>query len=66
VFGGAWAPVVIGIISDLLGGGGMGLAIALAFASVGAILAAVCFWMGSKHYASDMDKVKDFVLEVER
>ncbi len=61
-FGGAWAPGATGLISDLLGGGGSGLASALILASAGGLLAAVCFFLGSRQYPEDVKKVDGFVL----
>ena len=65
VLGGGWAPIFVGSISDGLGGGAAGLKIALIIASLGGFLAAVCFYIGSKSYPADADRVKDIVLEAE-
>ncbi|MBU4583463.1 MAG: MFS transporter [Proteobacteria bacterium] len=65
-FIGGWAPYAVGGISDMLGGGVIGLKIALMIMSSGGILAGICFWIGSRHYPSDMDKVKGITLEGER
>ena len=64
--GGGWAPVIVGLISDALGGTGGALKTALAIVAIPSILAAICFQMASKHYPDDVDKVKGAVLEAEK
>jgi MFS family permease len=66
MFGGAWSPWVVGGISDALGGGADGLSWALLVTCVGGIGAALCFFMGSRTYVADADKVKDAVLVAEQ
>ena len=61
--GGAWAPVVVGGISDNLGGGAPGLMWAIVIACSGGLLAFICFMMGAKHYIDDEDRVKGEVLK---
>jgi MFS family permease len=65
VFGGGWAPIVVGAISDALGGGVPGLRNALIIVAFSGFLAAFVLWLGSRQYPADMDKVKDAVLEAE-
>ncbi len=65
VLGGGWAPLAVGAISDALGGGAYGLKVGLILSSVGAVLAGICLWIGSKHYSEDSDKVKHVTLEAE-
>jgi len=60
--GGGWSPWLIGVISDLIGDNGLKYAWAMACA--GPFIAAILFFMGSKHYIKDVDNVKDTVLEV--
>ena len=64
--GAAWSPSAVGVISDALGGGAWGLKAAMMILCVPGIFACICFWMGSRHYPTDMEKVKGFVLEAER
>jgi hypothetical protein len=64
LFGG-WAPELAGLISDSLGGGAEGLKIALIIMSVGGFFGGVLFFIGSKKYPEDMEKVKDHILEEE-
>jgi MFS family permease len=66
MLGGAWSPWAVGGISDILGGGASGLTWALLFSCIGGLGAAICFFMGSKTYVADADKVKDAVLETEK
>ena len=66
VFGGGWAPIVVGAISDALGGGAAGLKTALIIVAFSGIVAAFLLWLGSRHYPADMDRVKNAVLEAEK
>jgi len=63
MLGGAWAPWAVGGISDTLGGGADGLTTAFIISCIGGIAAGFCFFMGSRTFVSDADKVKDTVLE---
>jgi len=63
--GGAWAPVLVGGMSDSLGGGAAGLMWAMVIACSGGLLAFVCFMMGAKYYIADEDRVKVSVLKAE-
>jgi predicted MFS family arabinose efflux permease len=65
VFGGAWSPLMVGAISDSIGGGAPGLMWAMVVASIGGVLACFCFLMGARYYASDEDRVKGTVLQSE-
>jgi len=60
--GGAWAPVLVGGISDSLGGGAAGLMWAVVIACSGGLLAGICFTMGARHYIADEDRVRGSVL----
>jgi len=63
LFGGAWSPLAVGVISDSLGGGAEGLMRAVVLASVGGLLACLCFIMGARQYIQDEDKVRGAVIE---
>ena len=65
VFGAAWSPSAVGVISDALGGGSWGLKVAMMLLCLLGFVACFCFWRGSKHYPGDMEKVQGFVLEAE-
>lgn len=65
LFGGGWGPVIVGLLSDYLGGGVYGLKIALAIASCSGILAGLFFWIASRYYPGDTEKVCCATLEVE-
>lgn len=65
VLGGGWAPVVIGYVSDLFGGGAEGLKWALVIAGSGGILASLALLVASRTYLEDMEKVRGYVLDVE-
>jgi len=60
--GGAWAPVLVGSISDALGGGAAGLMWAVVIACSGGLLAAICFVTGARHYIADEDRVRGSLL----
>jgi MFS family permease len=66
MFGGAWAPWAAGAISDSLGGGVNGLTWALFLSCAGGLAAAVCFFKASRSYATDVNKVRDAVLEADK
>lgn len=57
VLGGAWAPMIVGAISDGLGGGGYGLKIGLLIATMGGFVGALFYWFSAKNYPTDMRKV---------
>jgi len=63
--GGAWAPVLVGGISDSLGGGAAGLMWAVVIACSGGLLAGICFTVGARHYVADEDRVKGSVLRTD-
>jgi len=63
--GGAWAPWVVGKVSDILGSGAGGLKTAMMLMCLPGIVACICFLIGSRHYPADMEKVKGFTLEAE-
>jgi MFS family permease len=56
--GGAWGPLVVGAISDAMGGGANGLSMALLVTTGVGIIGALCYFFGAKAYAADADKVK--------
>jgi hypothetical protein len=66
VLGGAWGPVVVGAISDGLGGGAEGLKAALMIVSCAGFVAAFVNWLGSRSYPADMRKVGVVVPEAVR
>jgi MFS family permease len=66
LLGGAWGPVVVGAISDGLGGGAEGLRNALIIVCLAGFVAAYLEWRGSLTYPADMDKVKGVALQAER
>lgn len=57
VLGGAWAPMIVGGISDGLGGGAHGLKVGLLLSTVGAFIGALFYWFSARHYAADQRKV---------
>jgi MFS family permease len=59
-------PVMVGAISDALGGGVQGLQYALLVPSVLVLLSILFFWLGSRTYISDLEKVKAIQLESEK
>jgi MFS family permease len=66
LLGGAWGPVVVGAISDGLGGGADGLRSALMIIFLAGFVAAYLEWRGSRTYPADVDKVKGATLQAEQ
>ncbi len=65
LLGGGWAPAGIGLISDALGGGAYGVKMALFIAPAAGVIAGILFLFGSRHYAADVLKVKNEIIEAE-
>ncbi len=65
VLGGAWGPVVVGAISDALGGGAQGLRNALIIVCLAGFVAAYVEWRGARTYPADMGRVKGVALQAE-
>ena len=54
ILGGAWAPMIVGGISDYLGGGAYGLKVGLLISTLGGFLGAGFYWLSSKSYHRDL------------
>ena len=63
LLGGAWSPLMVGGISDAMGGNAPGLAAGYMIVSAGGVLAAFCYYMSSRYFVQDSEKVKDIVIE---
>lgn len=61
----ALGPVMVGVISDALGGGLVGLQNALLVPLALVLLSILFFWLGSRSYVADVEKVKNIRLESE-
>jgi MFS family permease len=59
LFGGAWAPAIIGLISDALGGGKQGLFSALTFSQLMGIVGMLVCLRAAKFYADDFKKANE-------
>jgi predicted lipid-binding transport protein (Tim44 family) len=59
LFGGAWAPTIIGLISDALGGGKNGLFTALTFSQLVGIIGMLVFFRAAKFYTNDFKKANE-------
>jgi MFS family permease len=71
VFGGGWAPMLVGVISDafITSFGftdAVSLQSALYIMACSGFIAAIIFFIGSRSYPADMDRVKGKKLESER
>jgi len=66
VFGGGWSPYLVGAISDSLGQGAQALGTALTIASIGGVLGGICYFMASRPYPADMEKVRHEQLMAEK
>lgn len=56
LLGGAWAPYVVGIMSDAMGGGTHGLSVAMIIATAFGIIAGLCYFIASRHYRQDAER----------
>ena len=66
MLGGAWSPWLTGGISDSLGGGAHGLEIAIIIACAGGVAGGLCFFMGSRSFSADADRVRGVRIEAEK
>ena len=66
MLGGAWGPLIVGALSDHLGGGVTGLQTALIITSTTGFMGGLCFWAGSKHYPADAARVAGYQIESEK
>ncbi len=64
--GGGWGPLLVGWLSDSFGGGASGLQWAVMLTAIGGFLGALFFWISSRYYPADVDKVKHMVLQAEK
>ena len=62
VLGGGWAPMIVGGISDGLGGGAYGLKVGLLVSTLGGFLGALFYWFSSRHYAADLKRADESLL----
>jgi len=62
MLGGAWGPLVVGAISDALGGGAAGLSTALLITSVAGFLGGIILFIAAQTYPSDKAKVQEDTL----
>jgi MFS family permease len=66
VLGGGWGPLMVGFISQTLGGTAHDLMVALVISAFFGFAASIFFFMSAHHYPADMDRVKDAVLMAEK
>ena len=59
MLGGAWGPYIVGFVSDRLGGGAHGLGMAFVFCGLFGIVAGILFFIASRTYPADSQKVKN-------
>ncbi len=59
MLGGAWGPYIVGFVSDRLGGGAEGLGTAFMLCGLFGIAAGILFFIASRTYPADLQKVKD-------
>jgi len=65
LLGGAYSPWIVGALTDTMGGGAAGLEKAMMMVPATGILAAVFFFLGSRHYARDVERAKKVDLQAE-
>jgi MFS family permease len=63
LLGAAWAPMLIGLLSDALGAGAFGLKVALLISTSCGFIAGILFFLSAKHYPSDAAKIGQLVIE---
>ncbi len=63
VLGGGWSPLLVGAVSDGIGGGAWGLKIGLLITAGGGLAGSACYWLSSRHYPADIKKSEDMVFE---
>ncbi|TAL33647.1 MAG: MFS transporter [Spirochaetes bacterium] len=63
VLGGGWAPLFIGFISDAIGGGAQGLKSGLLITAIGGLAGSMFYWLSSRSYPNDMEKIRGLTLE---
>ncbi len=66
VLGGGWGPLMVGFISQTLGGTAHDLMVALIISAFFGFAASIFFFMSAQHYPADMDRVKSAVLLAEK
>jgi MFS family permease len=59
MLGGAWGPYIVGAFSDWMGGGADGLSMAVMLCGLFGIAAGILFFVASRTYPEDLQKVKD-------
>ena len=62
LLGGMWGPVIMGVLSDSFGGGSAGLSQAGMIICFAGLLASLFYFIGSKFYPEDSEKVRDEVM----
>jgi MFS family permease len=65
LLGGAYSPWIVGAMTDAFGGGAAGLEKAMLMVPATGILAAVFFFLGSRFYVRDVERVKKVDLQAE-
>ena len=65
VFGGGYGPIIVGAVSDALGGGAHGLKMGLMFMAVPGIVSAVLYFLSARHYYADMERVRHLAVMAE-
>ena len=66
VLGGGWGPLMVGFISEFLGGSAHDLMIALIISACGGFAASFFLFISAQHYPNDMDRVKGVILLAEK
>jgi MFS family permease len=59
MLGGAWGPYIVGAVSDGMGGGADGLSTAVMLCGLFGIVAGILFFVASRTYPEDLQKVQD-------
>lgn len=66
VLGGGWGPLMVGFLSQTMGGNTHGLAVALIVSTCFGFVASLFLFVSAKHYPNDMDRIKGVTLLAEK
>jgi len=66
VLGGGWGPLMVGFISQKMGGNMHGLMVALIVSACFGFVASLFLLVSAKHYPEDLDRIKGVTLLAEK
>jgi MFS family permease len=66
VLGGGWGPLMVGFLSQTMGGNTYGLTVALIVSACFGFVASIFLFVSAQHYSNDMDHIKSVTLLAEK